>query len=313
MYNSAALNTPPQTIMIIDDEIANLECLNGLFENDYRMIGIAHGEAALEEAADYLPELILLDTQMPDSDGYEVCRQLKADIRTRHIPVILMGHMENKHTHLKSNLGLNLGALDYINKPFNHALVKARVKNHLQMLQKNKMLEQQLGLDSITLIPNQEAFITTLKTEWSRSMRSHTFISTIIIDIDMFRHYSDHYGHSAGNDCLAAVGKTLVTCSKRPSDFVAHYDDKIFAAILANTDHKGALQMAEIYRSSIEGLNLPHAYSGTSPYVTVSIGVGTSHPKINTTTSAKTLMDCSYELLHQAEKNGFNQVVGKQL
>lgn len=312
MYNSAALKTTP-TLMIIDDEIANLECLSSLFEKDYRIIGIAHAEAALEEAADYLPELILLDTQMPKIDGYEVCRQLKADIRTRHIPVILMGHMETKHSHVNSNLGLNLGAIDYINKPFNHALVVTRVKNHLLMLQKNTLLERQMMLDNITLIPNQEAFIKTLKTEWSRCTRSESPLSTIVIDIDMFRHYSDHYGHSAGNSCLATVAKTLVTCSKRPSDFIAHYDDKVFAAILSDADHQGALNMAEIYRSSIENLHLPHAYSGTSPYVTVSLGVATSYPNIESKMTAKSLLDCSYTLLQQAEKNGFNRVLGKQL
>ncbi|NRB38432.1 MAG: diguanylate cyclase [Pseudomonadales bacterium] len=302
-----------QTVMLVDDEIANLEQLNNWLEKDYRIIGVMRGETTLEEAADYQPDLILLDTQMPHSDGYEICRQLKNDARCKHIPVILMGHMENKKTPVKSSLGLDLGAVDYLNKPFNRAIVKARVRNHLSLQRKNRLLETAMKMDSTTLMPNHDAFEETLETEWARCMRSEALISTIIIDIDMFRHYNDHYGHSAGNDCLSKIGNTLATCSKRPGDFVAHYNDKVFAAILTDTDHDGALQLAEVYKQSIENLHIPHAYSGTTDHVTVSIGVGTVSPTTTMDTSAKMLMDASYDFLHQAENNGYNRIIGKQL
>ena len=302
-----------QTVMLVDDEIANLEFLNTILEKDYRVIGIVRGESTVEEAADYQPALILLDTQMPNCDGYDICRQLKHDPRCKHIPVIMMGHMENNSTPVKSGLGLDLGAVDYINKPFNRAIVKSRVRNHVSLQRKNRLLESQMKIDSTTLIPNHEAFEETLETEWARCMRSEAWISTIIIDIDMFRHFNDHYGHTAGDDCLAKVGNVLASCSKRPGDFVAHYSDNVFAAILTDTDHDGALQLAEVYRQSIDDLMIPHAYSGTGDHVTVSIGVGTVSPTTTMDTSPKILMDTSYDFLYQAEHNGFNRIIGKQL
>ena len=302
-----------QTIMLVDDEIANLEQLNDLLAKDYRIIGIVRGETTLDEAVDYQPDLILLDTQMPNSDGYEICRQLKNDMRCRHIPIILMGHMEGKNTQVKSSLGLDLGAVDYINKPFNGAIVKARVQTHLKLQQQNNLLEQQMKLDSKTLIPNHQAFEETLDNEWARCMRSHALISTLIIDIDMFRHYNDHYGYAAGDECLSKVGRALASCSHRPGDFVAHYNDKVFATILTDSDHEGALHIAEKYRQAIEDLHIPHAYSGSEPHITVSIGVGTVSPTTTMDTSAKMLMDASYAFVHEAETQGHNRVIGQLL
>ena len=129
------------TLLIVDDEPTNISILMELLKADYRLIAARNGEQALARAAgDPAPDLILLDVMMPEMDGHEVCRRLKADEATRDIPIIFVTAMSDEADEAR---GLRLGAVDYITKPISPPIVETRVANHLALQQARKALANQ--------------------------------------------------------------------------------------------------------------------------------------------------------------------------
>lgn len=124
------------TLLVVDDEPTNLRVLKGILQQDYQLTFAKSGEDALQIVADKKPNLILLDIMMPTMSGYDVCRQLKQDPNTSSIPVIFVSALNDE---LDEALGFELGAVDYITKPVSPALVKARVKNHLSLVQADEL------------------------------------------------------------------------------------------------------------------------------------------------------------------------------
>ncbi|EWH09349.1 response regulator CheB (receptor modification enzyme, protein-glutamate methylesterase) [Catenovulum agarivorans DS-2] len=124
------------SILIVDDEPTNLRVLKGILQQDYQLTFAKSGEDALKIVADNKPNLILLDIMMPNMSGYDVCRKLKADDSTASVPVIFVSALNDE---LDEALGFELGAVDYITKPVSPALVKARVKNHLSLVQADEL------------------------------------------------------------------------------------------------------------------------------------------------------------------------------
>lgn len=132
----------PQTVLIVDDEPANISLLNEVLKTDYRIMVAKDGKRALLVAqSNPPPDLILLDIVMPELDGYEVLKRLKADEDTKNIPIIFVTSKDKDEDETK---GLEMGAVDYIHKPFNPAVVKARVKAHLELKQNRDFLEWML-------------------------------------------------------------------------------------------------------------------------------------------------------------------------
>lgn len=136
-------------LLIVDDIPTNIEVLANALSSDYQLIVATDGNKALALAQTQLPDLILLDIMMPEIDGYEVCKRLKADPITHNIPVIFVSAMTNADDEEK---GFAVGAVDYIHKPFKLALMQARVKNHVQLKQQADLLRavaqmQQFGFD----------------------------------------------------------------------------------------------------------------------------------------------------------------------
>ncbi len=131
-----------QTILIVDDEPANISLLNEVLKSSYQVMVAKSGKKAILAAqSDQLPDLILLDIIMPEIDGYEVLRKLKSNDETKNIPVIFVTSKGNEEDETK---GLEMGAVDYIHKPFNPAVVKARVKAHLELKRNRDFLEWML-------------------------------------------------------------------------------------------------------------------------------------------------------------------------
>ncbi|MEZ4526896.1 MAG: PleD family two-component system response regulator [Desulfobacterales bacterium] len=289
-------------ILIVDDEPANIKILGSALKEEYQISFATGGEQALKIAGSDT-DLILLDIMMQDMNGYEVCRKLKGSSKTRNIPVIFITTMSNEEDETR---GLEAGAVDYITKPFSMAIVKARVRTHLELKRHRDMLEHLSSLDGLTGIPNRRRFDEFLEQEWRRGMRDASRLSLIMIDIDYFKSFNDTYGHCAGDDCLRKVAKTLAESVGRPSDLVARYGGEEFAAVLPKTDREGAVFVAEIMRRKIESLDIPHRLSRTAGHVTVSIGTATIIPAPGTDLSA--LINCSDCALYEAKHSGRNQL-----
>jgi len=297
------------TILVVDDTPANLSLMSGLLKDTYKVKVANRGERALEIAAsDTPPDLILLDILMPDMDGYEVCRRLKAQAATKDIPIIFitaMADVENE------SMGFALGAVDYISKPFNKTVVKARIRVHMQLKRQSRLLENLVFMDALTEIPNRRALDQTFAQEWARSLRTGLPLSYVLMDIDLFKQFNDHYGHGCGDECLVRVAKALHGCVQRPSDCVGRYGGEEFTAILANTDMDEALRVAQYFHASVAALQIPHARSTVDPHVTISIGVATTLPVAGQ--SLQTLSDTADRMLYAAKSAGKNMTRGERL
>lgn len=292
-----------QTILIIDDTPINIRVLSDLFEPDCEIVFATNGADGIRMAHADRPDLILLDIMMPKMDGYEVCRRLKLDPITRDIPVVFVSALGEEKDEAK---GLELGAIDYIVKPVTPLIVKARIRNHLELKRHRDMLASMATIDGLTGIANRRRFDEILQMEWHRSQRAASPISVLMIDIDHFKLYNDRYGHLIGDDCLKSVASVMSAVVKRPGDLLARYGGEEFACVLSETDTNGALFVARQLIDSVAGLKIVHEDSQTSPVITVSIGFCSTIPTSVHTSSQ--LVDCADQNLYKAKKAGRNRV-----
>ena len=292
-----------QLVLIVDDEPLNVRLLNEILREDYDIRFATRGKQALEVAEEQAPDLILLDVVMPEMDGYEVCRQLKADPATADVPVIFLSSLHRDDDVIR---GLDLGAVDYIGKPFNAQIVRLRVRLHMELKRARDVLADLSQTDGLTGIANRMRFDDVLDREWVRASRSGQPLSLVLVDIDHFKLFNDHYGHLAGDDCLRQVARSLASCIERPTDLVARYGGEEMACVLPDTPAAGALRVAERLLAAVRDLAIPHARSGAGDHVTISLGVATAIPTADTT--HRELVSAADEALYRAKEAGRDRI-----
>ena len=265
------------TILIVDDEISNIEIMNAVLEDDYEVCFATSGRQALDVARTAQPDLILLDVLMPGIDGFEVCRRLKADPLLADIPVMFTTGLGDTEDEMR---GLALGAIDYVTKPVQPAILRARVGNHVELKQLRDRLATMAVTDALTGLSNRRHLERSLEVETARLSRNGDWLSVIMLDIDFFKQFNDTYGHPAGDRCIMMVAAALARAVKRATDLPARYGGEEFACVLPGTDPEGAALVAQEIRLQIQSLNIPHEGSQVSPYITVSIGIASArcHP-----------------------------------
>lgn len=290
-------------LLVVDDQPINIRIINELFRADCDMHMATGGEQAIAISQSLQPDLILLDIMMDGMDGLEVCRLLKSDPATAAIPVIFITAKGDENDEA---LGLELGAVDYISKPLNPAIVRSRVKTHLTLKIQGDYLKGLASLDGLTGIPNRRAFDLRLADAWSQASREGTALSLIMIDIDYFKRYNDHFGHLAGDQCLSLVATALADSVNRPYDMAARYGGEEFACILPDTNLQGALKVTSMLRTNISELKIAHPASDVSEQLTLSMGVASLQPRIGG--DAAELIALADEQLYQAKHNGRDRV-----
>jgi len=258
-----------QTVLVVDDEKQNRSLLAELIKDDCRVILARNGAQALERAHELQPDLILLDVMMPEMNGYDVIQALKQEDDTRRIPVIFISALDSP---ADEERGLDLGAVDYVTKPFHPSIVRKRVRNHLQSAHQRHLLENLAMIDSLTELANRRRYDEALENEWRRGTRTGRPLSLGLVDVDHFKAYNDHLGHAAGDHVLHLIARTLSSFVRRPGDLVARYGGEEFTLLLPNVDAAGAASLAEEIRQAVEALALPHPSSPVSRNVTISLG-----------------------------------------
>lgn len=295
--------TERPAILVVDDETINIELLADLLEDDYDVSFATGGEQALALAASDRPDLILLDVLMPGMDGYDVCARLKEDAVTAGIPVIFVTALGDTEAETR---GLDLGAVDYVTKPISPAIVRARIRNHIELKRARDTLARLATTDGLTGLANRRSFDERLATEHRRLARSGAELSLILLDIDHFKLFNDTYGHLAGDDCLRQVGRALQGVVRRSADQAARYGGEEFACIFPETDATGVRAIAEQIRAAISGLEIPHAASRTAGHVTASLGVVTV--ACGPDQSVTEIVKAADAGLYRAKEAGRNQV-----
>lgn len=237
------------------------------------------GEEALQLLEDTPVDLIIMDVEMPGLNGFETTRLIREWLGGHWIPIIFVTGKNEDESYRE---GIEAGGDDYLIKPVSPVIIKAKIRamariaemrdqlNHL-----NAELEALSQLDSLTQVLNRRTFNDRASQQWLLAIRQQTPTSVLMIDVDYFKPYNDHYGHPAGDQCLKQITQALKSCLHRPADLLGRYGGEEFIALLPNTDRAGAQQVAKSINQSIRDLAVEHRYSPVTDRVTVSIGGAT--------------------------------------
>ena len=296
------MDSRPGNLLIIDDERCNRRILAEILKPAHAVFCASSGSEAFTLLAAQEIDLILLDVMMPEMDGYEVCRRLKEDPATEHIPVLFV---TSKDDPLDEMRGLDLGAIDYLIKPVHPEVIKARVRNHLALKRYAECLARLSFIDGLTGIANRRYLDERLQQEWRRALREDQLISLLLIDIDFFKKYNDFYGHLAGDDSLRQVASAIAQSAARGCDLAARYGGEEFTVLLPGENSDGAIAVAQKIMQAISELKIVHAVSEVSPLLTVSIGIATILPCKDMTADA--LLKMADRALYKAKASGRNR------
>ena len=301
------VDTRAQRILIVDDAKANIRVLSDLLKDEGDVLFATDGEKAIEKAVEQTPDLILLDVMMPGLDGYEVCRRLKAMDSTKNIPVVFV---TGKAEEADEELGLSIGAIDYITKPFAPSIVQARVRNHLELQRVteelkvlNKELTRLATTDSLTGAFNRRHFMDQASAEVSRARRYGNPLTVMMLDIDHFKRVNDTYGHSIGDLALIQMTRTCLE-TLRTEDIFGRLGGEEFAAVLPETDLEGAKLTGERLREQIGRIEIETPAGPLK--MTSSVGIGVYDASED---SVEPSLNRADEALYAAKKSGRNRVV----
>lgn len=320
-------------ILIVDDSMDSRELLRVILKGA-GCADIALASSA-EEALAFLkvgapqksgppPDLILMDVVMPKVDGIQTCALIKADPVLADVPIVMVtavGEMESLQQAFEA------GAVDYITKPVKKAELLVRVRSMLRLKTEmdqrkarerelmeanakledaNRTLERLSSVDGLTGLANRRHFDKYLESEWRRDMRKHSPLAAVMMDIDHFKGYNDHYGHQGGDDCLKAVAAIIGKAVRRPADLAARYGGEEFVMVLPDTEMEGAYALAEKLRRDVEAARMPHAASSVSDVVTISIGVASIMAEVNA--GPKKIVEIADKALYESKRAGRNRV-----
>lgn len=257
-------------ILLVDDDPGLIRVMARVLAGLGQFRFATHGEAALQQARDWQPDLMILDAEMPGMSGFQVCEAMKADPALRDVPVIFVTSHTDHDFEVK---GLELGAVDFLAKPVNEPLVLARVRRQLRVKRLMDELRRAAAKDLVTKLPNRLSLEESLSKEWMRGLRSGAAISLLLVEVDHLDLYSDRYGHQMAEKCLRQVAKALQGVCDRPADLLARYDHSTFALLLPETTHEQAERLAHLVVDAVESLAIDHDTSPTSRHVTASVGM----------------------------------------
>jgi diguanylate cyclase (GGDEF)-like protein len=272
--NNERVDSSPLTVLVIEDHPDQRELLAIVLQREgYRVITAANGLEALEKLENENVQIALSDIMMPKMDGFELIKRIRSNSSLKSIYVILITARIQEGDRVR---GLDLGADDYITKPFSFSELLARVRVGSRVVHYQQHLEYQTQVDSLTGLYNRRAFEKKIHEEFERSKRYHNPLSLLILDIDNFKTINDTYGHHGGDAVLVKISETLRE-KTRQSDFPCRYGGEEFVLVLPETDQENALQVASKIHDSIRACAFGTAVRPFS--LTVSIGVSSTSSK----------------------------------
>ncbi len=302
-----------KALVIEDSRTSQAMIAHLLREMDIEPIQAERGLDGLELYSQRRPDLILLDVVLPDIDGFEVARRIRADEGPGEWTPIVFLTGRTSDADLES--GIAAGGDDYLVKPLNPIVFAAKVRAMSRIAQmRDKLLEttHQLdqvnrelmrlsAMDGLTGLANRRHFDAMLRSEWERGERCRHPVSLLMCDVDFFKPYNDNYGHLRGDECLRRISSALQFAIRRPCELAARYGGEEFALLLPETSAPQAMEIAETVRSNVERLAIEHGHAPKG-IVSISIGVATRVP--NSQLSPERLIALADKALYLAKKSG---------
>ena len=293
--------TPNRVLVIDDSDFIHKLVRVRLRQEGLEVTGEYAGERGIERATSNPPDLILLDIDLPNMDGFEVCRRLKEHPATRHLPIIFLTGTTSTDSKVR---GLDLGAVDYVTKPFDEIELRARVRAALRTKRLQDMLEQQSFLDGLTGLWNRAYLNRRLEAEITVAERYGRPLSVVLIDIDHFKPVNDTYGHLFGDVVLQGIAARLYEYARR-SDIVTRYGGEEFALLLVDTCIEAATHVSERLREGIE--SRVFEARGHRVEVTASFGV-VATPDAPGRLSTESILSLADQALYMSKDAGRNSV-----
>jgi diguanylate cyclase (GGDEF)-like protein len=292
-----------QTVLAIDDSPDVHRLLDVRLRPEGLVIHHAlNAEEGLTMAREHLPDLVLLDVDLPLVTGFEVCQRLKEDPATSSIPVIFLTGAAEIYTKVQ---GFDLGAVDYVIKPFDPAELRARVRAALRTKRFHDLLSARSHVDGLTGIWNRSYFNQRLGEEVSAAQRYRRTVSLVMVDLDYFKGHNDTFGHPFGDLVLQSVGDVLHS-ALRTTDAPCRFGGEEFALILTETPEEGAMVTAERVRKQIA--DLPFRPKDRHVQVTASLGVACSTLFDSRDMTVTGLVTAADDALYEAKTGGRNRV-----
>jgi diguanylate cyclase (GGDEF)-like protein len=295
------LDEAKPTVLVIDDSPDVHRLLRArLRQEDIELVSAESGGKGLEEARRIQPAMILLDLDMPDMDGFEVLRHLKNDPVTLDVPVIVLSGLQSAQDKV---MAFDLGAVDYITKPFNLTELRVRVRSALKMYRLVQMLAQCAQLDGLTGLWNRAYFDKRWSDEVAAAQRHGRSLSLAMLDVDHFKSINDTYGHPAGDSVLQGLARVLQR-ECRQEDIACRYGGEEFALIMPETSPAAAALVCERIREALARTSWPrHPERG----ITLSVGLAGCERAIELAPAQ--WVESADRSLYAAKKGGRNRVV----
>jgi diguanylate cyclase (GGDEF)-like protein len=268
------------SILLVDDDISAVRILKSILA-DYAPLRYAtSGRAALRLARESVPDLVLLDVELPEFSGFDVCKAFKSDPLLARVPIIFISSHESSELEEKA---LALGAVDFICKPPHAPLLLARVRTYqrLQVLSDtmSTTLRNAVAMDFLTGAVTRRRLEKAVAHEWQRAMRSAAPLALLLVDIEGFSAYNDEFGEEQGDACLKSVADVLRSVAQRPTDVLGRWAGGRFAVLLPETDIQGAAVVAQRSIDAVEALRIPRTGApDRSIHVALSVGGGCRGP-----------------------------------
>jgi len=286
------------SILLVDDDPGTIQLMGRILADVGKLRFATNGKDALRLARDSVPDLILLDAEMPGMSGFELLKTLKTESSLTDVPVIFITSHNEAGFEVSA---LDMGAVDFIAKPLKPSRVLARVKTQLRVKHIADELRRTATTDALTGVSNRRQFDVSLEREWLRAQRSREPVSLLMIDVDHFKLYNDLYGHPQGDACLRCVTQALLSACKRPADLVARYGGEEFMILLPQTPRHGAQFMAQHVLDAVAAFGIVHENTQTTHYVSVSVGIGCFDDASACWASESHAM-CAIDLVEAADK-----------
>ncbi len=305
-------------ILVVEDSKVTMRVLcNYLGKMGITPLMADSGAQAIDIYHREQPDIILLDAQLPDIDGFDVALKIRALEKAKDWTAIIFLTSMTKDEDLER--GIEVGGDDYLLKPISEVVLKAKVKAMLRLVEMqrslvnvteqlnaaNIMLQKLSATDGLTGIANRRMYDELAIREWRRCERMNKPLALVMIDVDHFKLFNDKYGHQVGDECLKAVAAQVGKAAPRATDLAARYGGEEFVMVLGETDTDGAKWIANRLRQQVADLNITH-YATESRHVTISCGVASVVPDGNN--SLEVLLKSADHALYQAKEAGRDQV-----
>jgi len=295
------------TILVVDDDEVIRIMMQQLLTNSNFSVEVANdGVQAITMVSESAPDLIILDVAMPQMDGFEVCRQLRADESSRDIPIIFLSAKSELEDRVH---GFEMGADDFVPKPFSYDELLARIKVSLRKVErlererkKADSLEKASRIDELTGVYNRRYYDLTAREELQKSRRSKKPLSLIVFDIDRMARINEEYGFQQGTRTISHFASILKEFFSEDS-FVARYDGAQFVAVVQACDIRKAESLADEVRKAAESRSVD-AYPSGYFSITVSAGIA----EWNLSEKPDSLLKRAEGALYRAKKTGKNKI-----